>query len=186
MVLCIASDPSAVIYAFNKVNMVYLICFYDVVGTAQDNARSVTSSLPIGCNFWRGTRWKPLRFCAHSPRSCCTISSWDELFPAQVGSFRDGNGKKCVRADLSVVVSKKGGIRCAGGSGFPSSIWAALLGRIHRSSPARWGRLASCPRRHREKGRTGKVYFGWISTFPSSPFWTEQEEQNLSPRSVFS
>lgn len=47
-----------------------------------------------------------------------------------MGFFRDGNGKKYARAGLGPVVSKKGGVRCAGGYRLPPAVFELWVGSI--------------------------------------------------------
>lgn len=85
--------------------------------------------------------------CACSLRSSCALSFWDVLFPAQVGFFRDENGKKCARADLCAWVCKKG-------EQGPCGACCGLVGLI----------LALL-----QPLKEGRLWAEWVSTFPSGP-----------------
>lgn len=80
-------------------------------------------------------------------RSSCALSFWGELFPVQVGFFRDENGKKCARADLCTWVCKKG-------EQGPCGACCVLVGLI-----------LALPLLLKE----GRLWAEWVSTFPSGP-----------------
>lgn len=92
---------------FKKVNMVSVTYYVHL-----RLLRTMYPWLPAPCKqdecFQEAQPQTRFCSCACSLRSSCALSFWDVLFPAQVGFFRDENGKKCARADLCAWVCKKG------------------------------------------------------------------------------
>jgi len=115
-----------------------------------------------------------------SPRSCRTTSCRYELFPAPVGFSRGGNGKKCVRAGLSALISKKGedGMRRVSAFGLHS--WVGSI-----ASPGRWGRgLPHAPGGTTSREGQGRCVLGGFRLSP----WvlSEQDKRNkTSSKNVF-